>query len=1102
MCFLGSEKYPGENEYKSYLAQHGGNSNASTSLHLTTYKFEVNAAFAEHALDLFSNFFVAPLFTQSGTSREVHAVDSENSKNLTADVRRRMQILKDIGDADHYYTKFSTGNAQTLPTDTPEQLNFVRQHLLAFHRLHYRPENLTVVVAGPQSLDELQEWVVPRFGAMRASDFAAPEQQTDAERAVVQAAKDAPPFHYAAPPQPFASPFRPDVNNYINNNPASSSWPAVLTIKPVRSMRQLVLMFPLPPVFTTPDRSPSAILSHLLGHEGPGSPFAVLQNAGWISRLSAGPRVAAPDFTLFQVSLTLTDVGETRWKQVADVIFQHCRLLAKACRDTPDELHRLWGEKVTLARLFFDQAPPGTVYSLAPSLSNSIVMHGTKKSLAAGSMLDESPETLPLQELADFLKRMVPSNCLLERCGEVAWQEMVELQQHQQQSKQQHQQYENGNSISNNIAVEKRTERWYGIEYYLSSVDPSEEQRWEGKATPFMESATEFLALPRPNRYIPRNLELCADLPDEAKAGPRIEKEIEPPVLLVDDPAIGRLWHRLDDRYALPKSALVLLIRTAAVEHTQNNTTGQWEFDSRASVHSSLLSAMFSEALAQETYDADLAGLRWQLSLSTAGIRIGCSGFSDRLADLTATILDEFLADNFLQESYFLSAKDRMLRNLRTYFESRRADSHSIYYRDFLLASVDSGIDAAVAEVEATTLESVRAHHQTLLSNEESYVDLLYTGNVSEKEAREFFAIAMRKFAADSAIAGPNCSTKAENMWVPSGRERRLEPGHSVELHFASKNKQEENGSVVITYQSPIPGFRGEGLSSDESLRSSSAIRLLCHILREPLFDELRTKQTLGYIVSSYYDIGWSSTPPSDATTCPPWTVPVDFVVISVLSRKAAPPEVMQRIEKFLMEFRASLMQMPESEIADYASALSTKLLKPIQSLSAESNQHFAKIRRFAPEILSKSNNDANAAGHATAALPWDNSKVVARTIRSLRREDLLDAWDRLMLPHTSARVVSCVYGTTFPLPALRNQLPQSTSQRTVIVDALADVQQLRQQLRVYDLSPSPAKSSNLFSRLPAVSSPVAAAAIFGASAVVAAGCWTFLGGRSKKSAK
>ena len=176
MCFLGSEKYPGENEYKKYLSSHGGRSNGSTSLHLTTYQFDVLAEHAETAVDIFSHFFTCPLFTASGTSREVNAVDSENSKNLTADVRRRLQILKALADPNHYYSKFTTGNSITLPAD--QDVDGIRDALLAFHRHHYHPENLTVVIVGPQSLDTLQDWLVPRFSTMttRTSD-----EPTDAD---------------------------------------------------------------------------------------------------------------------------------------------------------------------------------------------------------------------------------------------------------------------------------------------------------------------------------------------------------------------------------------------------------------------------------------------------------------------------------------------------------------------------------------------------------------------------------------------------------------------------------------------------------------------------------------------------------------------------------------------------------------------------------------------------------------------------------------------------------------------------------------------------------------------------------------------------------
>jgi insulysin len=115
MLFLGSAKYPEESAYKKFLAAHGGRSNASTSMDTTVYKFEVLAAHLEEVLDIFAQFFVEPLFTESATERELNAVDAEDSKNRTNDGRRILQVLKAAADApEHPWTKFSTGNSTTL----------------------------------------------------------------------------------------------------------------------------------------------------------------------------------------------------------------------------------------------------------------------------------------------------------------------------------------------------------------------------------------------------------------------------------------------------------------------------------------------------------------------------------------------------------------------------------------------------------------------------------------------------------------------------------------------------------------------------------------------------------------------------------------------------------------------------------------------------------------------------------------------------------------------------------------------------------------------------------------------------------------------------
>jgi len=212
-------------------------------------------------------------------------------------------------------------------------------------------------------------------------------------------------------------------------------------------------------------------------------------------------------------------------------------------------------------------------------------------------------------------------------------------------------------------------------------------------------------------------------------------------------------------------------------------------------------------------------------------------------------------------------------------------------------------------------------------------------------------------------------------------------------------------------------------------LRLSAAIRLLCAILKEPFFDELRTKQQLGYIVSSYYDINFtsrqpnlvealSSTSPLTASS-PLSTTSVDSIVLYVLSRKEEPKEVVNRIDDFLLNFRSRLETMDQTKIQGYADSLASSLTKPIRKLSEEAKYHFAKIRRYAPEVVFDG-------GKAEQDLGWDNPEVMASAITSLDRTHLLHVFDNLILKKDNrARVVSTVYGKTYPMPT---ELQQTTS--------------------------------------------------------------------------
>ena len=92
MLFMGTEKYPSENEYADFISNNGGYNNAWTSLLDTNYHFDVsNEAFYD-ALDRFAQFFVSPLLGDSQTEREMNAVNSEYNMSLQHDAWRKFRL--------------------------------------------------------------------------------------------------------------------------------------------------------------------------------------------------------------------------------------------------------------------------------------------------------------------------------------------------------------------------------------------------------------------------------------------------------------------------------------------------------------------------------------------------------------------------------------------------------------------------------------------------------------------------------------------------------------------------------------------------------------------------------------------------------------------------------------------------------------------------------------------------------------------------------------------------------------------------------------------------------------------------------------------------
>lgn len=307
--FLGSEAFPGENAYGSYLAANGGGSNAFTSQDRTVYYFTVDAPALGGALDRFSGFFTTPLINATSIHREVRAVNAEHAKNLQSDGWRAWQLLKHLSSPQSPMHGFSTGNSTTL--DKPG----VRSALLAFAARHYHAGNMVASIVGPQGVEELRGLAERAFSGIRAGpitstdtlDLNAQPWVGESKEVLVEAFAGvgvaAERIDGLSPPplQPYSTyplqPLSPGIGRGL-----------LAAFPPIGQGSDLTLTWPLngeESAFGARVAS-AALITGALNDESEGGLQSLLKREGLIEGMSAGADLSTASLTLFSISFTLS----------------------------------------------------------------------------------------------------------------------------------------------------------------------------------------------------------------------------------------------------------------------------------------------------------------------------------------------------------------------------------------------------------------------------------------------------------------------------------------------------------------------------------------------------------------------------------------------------------------------------------------------------------------------------------------------------------------------------------------------------------------------------------------------------------------------------
>lgn len=151
MLFMGTEKYPKENEFWEFINQHNGSSNAMTADEATIYYFDISPDAFETAIDMFADFFRSPLFLKDSVEREVSAVNSEFVNGLNSDVWRNYRMTGVFAKEGQPAGKFSTGNDRFLRKEG------IWEEVRGFWESKYSSERMCVVIYGNESSSRLRE---------------------------------------------------------------------------------------------------------------------------------------------------------------------------------------------------------------------------------------------------------------------------------------------------------------------------------------------------------------------------------------------------------------------------------------------------------------------------------------------------------------------------------------------------------------------------------------------------------------------------------------------------------------------------------------------------------------------------------------------------------------------------------------------------------------------------------------------------------------------------------------------------------------------------------------------------------------------------------
>ncbi|WP_070963541.1 insulinase family protein [Vibrio sonorensis] len=410
---------------------------------------------------------------------------------------------------------------------------------------------------------------------------------------------------------------------------------------------------------------------------------------------------------------------------------------------------------------------------------------------------------------------------------------------------------------------------WYFTPYHKRELTPEQTQF-------YLQPSPLSFALPTKNPFI------CYDLDPE----PIGEVNSHPEV--IESLPGFTLWHQQDDQFRVPKGVVFMALDSPFAVATPRNI-----------VMTRLCVEMFLDSLAKQTYQAEIAGMGYNMYAHQGGVTLTLSGFSKKQPQLMSMILSRF-AEREFNESRFNQIKNQLLRNWNNSAKDRPI-SQLFNAMTGILQPNNPPYSVLADALETITVDELPNFVTQILA--EIHVDMFVYGDWVKRDALKLGDMLKE-------------ALRVKDQQYEESLRPLVMLGESGTFQKEVVCNQEDS-AIVLYYQ-----------CEDTSPRNIALYSLANHLMSATFFHEIRTKQQLGYMV------GTGNMPLNKHPG----------IVLYVQSPNAAPAELLTSIDEFLNAFYMVLLELNEYQWHSSKKGLWNQITTPDTTLRGRAQRLWVAI--------------------------------------------------------------------------------------------------------------------------------------------------------------